>query len=186
MYAGADDQLKRPAGVTPCALCPRYNPGQVMHMEHKVMAVTTRAGLAVLLLAATMLASAAALAQSVRPNRYGTGPATTGSDARSTYQRQRALADDAESNRAEAVRRAERDRIAVAIDSNRQRMQADRARTDRRRAHASPAEAERLRLDFEQRRLAYERQREDLERQRAEAESTRANPQPPPPPPPRR
>ena len=117
-----------------------------------------------------LAAVAAAPAQSVQPNRYGTPPPTVRDGA---YQRQQEASEAQRRNQREATRRAGRDLYAVAIEANRQRMEADRARTERQRAlAASPAESERLRQDYEQRRQAYEREREDLERQRAQVEGT--------------
>lgn len=111
-----------------------------------------------------------AQAQSVQPNRYGT-PAPI-PPASSAYDRQRQVTEETQRRQDEASRRAEQDRIGLAIDANRRKFEADRARTDRQRATArSPAESERMRLDYEQRRQAYEREREELERQRAEADS---------------
>ena len=115
------------------------------------------------------LAAVPALAQSVQPNRYGTQPQPRLSTD-TPYQRQQQATEDARRQQQDAVRRGEQDRIGVAIDANRRRLEADRARTERQRAAASsPAESERLRQDYEMRRQAYEREREELERQRAQA-----------------
>jgi len=132
------------------------------------------APLRILLAAMAMGACMAAHAQSVQPNRYGTPPPASSSD--SLYQRQQQANEDARRIQQEASRRAERDRVGVAIDANRQKMESDRARTERQRAAAAdPAESERLRQEYEQRRQAYEREREELERQRAQASP---NPEP--------
>ena len=122
-------------------------------------------------LAAVLLVPAVS-AQSVKPNRYSQPPpATTGTDARSNYERQRQTEEQARERQAQTVRRAERDRVALAIDANRQRLEADRARTERQRVGVDAAESERLRQAFEARRQGYEREREALERQRAQAET---------------
>lgn len=138
------------------------------------MAGTLRTGLVVVLLGVATLASTAALAQSVHPNRYGTTPPGAAGDQRNAYERQRQMVRESQTRRDQAVRRGERDRIGLAIEANRRRMEADRARTDRRRAEVPPEQAERLRHAFEARRQGYERQREQLERQRAEMESAPA------------
>lgn len=142
------------------------------------MPVTARNILTLLLLAAVSLACTVATAQSVQPNRYSAQPGMSGTDARDAYRRHRQMMRDARSQCDEAGRRATYDRIAIAIDANRQRMEADRARTDRRRATVGPAESERMRLDFEARRQGYERQREELERQRAATGFGRVSPMP--------
>lgn len=153
----ADAGLKRRGAMAPAATSGAYSPG----MDRWLPSVP--------LLVLAMAAMAAAHAQSVQPNRYGSPPPTVVDGA---YQRQQQANEALQRNQREATRRAERDRYAIAIGANRQRMEADRARTERQRALASsPAESERLRQDYEQRRQAYEREREDLERQRAQAES---------------
>lgn len=117
-------------------------------------------------------------AQSVAPNRYGT-PAVPPVANDSALERQQKAAAEARRNQDAASRRAEQDRIGMAVDANRQRLEADRARTERQRtAAANPAESERMRLDFEQRRQAAEREREELERQRAASEARPAPPEP--------
>ena len=117
-------------------------------------------------------------AQSVAPNRYGT-PAVPPVANDSALERQQKAAAEARRSQDAASRRAEQDRIGVAVDANRQRLEADRARTERQRtAAANPAESERMRLDFEQRRQAAEREREELERQRAASEARPAPPEP--------
>lgn len=134
-----------------------------------------RAGVPALLLA---LAAMPALAQSVQPNRYGTPPQPRPSTD-TPYQRQQQATEDARRQQQDAVRRGEQDRIGVAIDANRRRLEADRARTERQRAAAAtPAESERLRQDYEMRRQAYEREREELERQRAQATQATDPPEP--------
>ncbi|UNK57664.1 hypothetical protein MNQ95_00625 [Pseudoxanthomonas daejeonensis] len=120
--------------------------------------------------------AAPAQAQSVAPNRYGTPAIPPPS---STYERQRQVTEDTQRRQDDASRQAEQDRIGLAIDANRRKVEVDRARTDRRRAAAqNPVESERMRLDYEQRRQAYEREREELERQRAASEARPAPPQP--------
>ena len=126
-------------------------------------------GLLVVALAVAAAMPALASAQSVVPNRYGTPPIppTTG-----TYDRQRQATEDTQRRQDGASRKAEQDRIGLAIDANREKLEADRARTERQRAAArTPVESERMRQDYEQRRQAYEREREELERQRAASEA---------------
>ncbi len=123
-----------------------------------------------LLLAVAMaVAPCIAMAQSVAPNRYAT-PALP--PPTSSYERQRQATEDVQRRQDDASRKAEQDRIGLAIDSNRRKLEVDRARTERDRAAArNPVESERMRLDYEQRRQAYEREREELERQRAASEA---------------